>query len=79
MGKETLEKLKFCRKKCKELGLAQQPQTLTIFSFLVIKFYQMQAKAIKGIKKRAATPQYIALTSLLCWVLRTPFEQKLTT
>ncbi len=39
----------------------------------------MQAKAAKGIKKRAATPQCISPNQLTLLGFETPFEQKLTT
>jgi hypothetical protein len=39
----------------------------------------MQGKAAKGIKKRAATPQYISPNQLVLMGFETPFEQKLTT
>lgn len=39
----------------------------------------MQAKAAKGSKKRAATPQYISPNQLTLLGFETPFEQKLTT
>jgi hypothetical protein len=39
----------------------------------------MQAKATKGIKKRAATPHYVSPNQLTLLGFETPFEQKLTT